>query len=202
MNLQVVLDELDAVLELITSTLPGNVYQPGRRTQIAVAYAHIVLQHQRAIASALNERLHSAAMSLARPTYEALVKGLWLYHCATDDRVESHARGRELEDVAKLLADLDSAALPEVVQFSLRQVKAKYWKTLSSLTHVGHRQVRWWLNPRGVTQDYPTKALEELANFANFMALVAGLQLAECGGNTSALTALESALPLTPPGDG
>jgi len=199
--MQAVFGTLDSVAEVIAATLSGNVYQPGRRTQISVAYAHIVLQHQRAIASTLNERLLSAAMSLARPTYEALVKGLWLYHCATEGRVESHARGRELEGIAALLADLDAADLPEVVRYSLRQVKTKYWKALSSLTHVGHSQVRWWLSPEGVTQDYPPKALEELANFANFMALVAGLQLAGYGGNASALAALQAMLPTIPPGE-
>jgi hypothetical protein len=196
--MQSVVDTIDAVAEVIAATLPGNLYQPGRRTQIAVAYAHIVLQHQRAIASTLNEHLHSAAMSLARPTYEALVKGLWLYHCAADGRVESHARGKELESIVELLADLDAAALPIVVQHSLRQVKTKYWKALSSLTHAGHSQLRWWLSPDGVTQEYPPKALEELANFANFMALVAGFHLALYGGNSSALAALQDMLPPTP----
>jgi hypothetical protein len=199
--MQAVVGTLDSVAEAIGATLSGNLYQPGRRTQISVAYAHIVLQHQRAIASALNERLLSAAMSLARPTYEALVKGLWLYHCATEGRVESHARGKELEDIAALLADLDAAALPEVVLFSLRQVRTKYWKALSSLTHIGHSQVRWWLSPEGVTQAYPPKTLSELANFANFMALVAGIQLAVYGGNASALAALQAMLPIMPPGE-
>ena len=184
--MQTVVDALDAVTELIAATLPGNTYPPGRRTQIAVAYAHIVLQHHRAIATTLDERLHAAAFALARPTYEALVKGIWLYHCATDNRVETHARGKELEGIADLLTELDKASLPEVVQYSLRQVKAKYWKNLSSLTHVGHSQVRRWMNPEGVAQEYPMKALEELANFANFMALVAGFQLAQYGGNASA----------------
>jgi hypothetical protein len=130
-----------------------------------------------------------------------VVKGLWLYHCATESRIESHARGKELEGIADLLSDLDAAELPEVVRYSLRQVKTKYWKVLSSLTHVGHSQVRWWLSPEGVTQNYPWKALEELANFANFMALVAGLQLAAYGGNSSALAELQAMLPATPPSE-
>lgn len=200
--MQSLVGTIDAVAEAIAATLPGNIYQPGRRTQLAVAYAHIVLQHQRAIASTLNEHLHSASMSLARPTYEALVKGLWLYHCATESRLESHVQGKELEDIAKLVADLGSAVLPEVVRTSLSIVKAKYWKALSSLTHAGHSQVRWWLNPEGVMQDYPTKALAELANFANFMAIVAGFQLATYGENASAVVTLQGMLPISQQNEG
>lgn len=191
-----VVSSIDVIAETVAATLSENIYQPGRRTQLAVAYAHIVLQHQRAIASTLSERLHSASMSLARPTYEALVRGMWLYHCATESRIESHVQGKELSDIAELVLDLGSAGLPEVVLTSLRDVKAKYWKTLSSLTHAGHNQVRWWLSPDGVMQDYPTKVLEELANFANFMAIVAGMQLAKYGENTSAVVSLQGMLPI------
>jgi hypothetical protein len=56
--------------------------------------------------------------------------------------------------------------------------------------------VRWWLNPDGVSQEYPSKSLEELANFGNFMALFAGLSLAECGSNASAFNALQDLLPI------
>ena len=199
--MQSLVGTMDAVAIAIAATLTGNLYQPGRRTQVTVVYAHIVLQHQRAIASTLNEHLYSAAMSLARPTYEALVKGLWLFQCATDSLVESHAQGKELTDIGSLVAELEAATLPKVVRASLSQVKAKYWQALCSLTHVGHSQVRWWLNPDGVTQEYPSKSLEELANFANFMALVAGLQLAECGGNASAFNELQELLPTTTPSD-
>jgi len=196
--MQAVVDSLDEVMAVIADMLPGNIYQPGRRNQIAVAYAHIVLQHQRAIAGLIAERLHAAAFSLARPIYEALVKGLWLYHCASDSLVESHARGKELEQLSGLLDDLEAASLPDVVQYSLRQVKSKYWKNLSSLTHVGHSQIRWWMNPEGVAQDYPPKALDQLGNFANFMALVAGYHLAQYGGNTPGMAVLQKLLPSMP----
>ena len=189
------LELLDSSGLAIVETIKGGIYPPGRRTQFQVAYCHLVIEHQFAIANLLEGRMTGSAFALARPTFEALVKGLWLYHCATDKQLEAHAKGSELEQVAKLTESLRSAGLPPVITTSLHQVKAKYWKTLSSLTHVGHAQVRHWLNEDGVQANYPEAALHELANFASFMALVAGRELALRAGNDDGVVRLTSMLP-------
>ncbi|MFZ4478848.1 MAG: DUF6988 family protein [Rhodoferax sp.] len=78
------------------------------------------------------ERMFASTFALARPTFEALVKGLWLYYCATDEQLELHTKGKELD-----------------------QIRSTYWKTLSSLTHVGHTQLRHWISPTDAQQSNP-----------------------------------------------
>jgi hypothetical protein len=182
----------------IIETIRGGIYPPGRRTQLQVAYCHLVIEHQFAITHLFEGRMIGSAFSLARPIFEALAKGLWLYHCATDEQLEQHAAGKELAQIGKLTESLLSANLPTVIKTSIYNVKLRYWKTLSSLAHVGHGQVRHWINEEGVESNYPDTALHELANFASFMALVAGRELALRASNADGVVRLTNMLPEFP----
>ena len=99
-------DSLDAALQAVVETITGNNYPPGRRTQVSVAYCRLVIDHHCGIAHLLDLKIHGSAFALARPTFEALVKGLWLFYCADDDHVERHALGKELAALSPLLEDL------------------------------------------------------------------------------------------------
>jgi hypothetical protein len=193
------IDQLEAAYVAVVETVQGGIYPPGRRIQMQVAYCHMVVEHQCAIGHLLEAKMTGSAFALARPTFEALVKGLWLYHCATDEQLECHAQGKELDQIEPLTKSLLSVDLPAVITRSLDQVKTKYWRNLSSLTHAGHSQVRHWLNPQGVQPNYPEAALHELANFAAFMALVAGRELALRADNSEGVLRLTNMLPEVPP---
>ncbi len=187
---------LDSTMFAVAESIQGGVYPPGRRTQLEVAYCHLVFDHHCAISILLEAKSYASALALARPTFEALVKGLWLYHCASDEQLERHAGGKELDQIAELITPLQSAPIPPVVAKSLAQIKVKYWKTLSSLTHVGHAQLRHWIDPStGVQSKYPEQALLELANFASFMLLVAGRELTLRANNRGASERLANLLP-------
>ena len=186
---------LDAAGLAVIETIKGGIYPPGRRTQLQVAYCYLVIEQQFAIAHLLEAGMTGSAFALARPTFEALAKGLWLYHCATDEQLERHVAGKELDQVTKLTESILLSDLPKVITTSLHGIKAKYWKTLSSLTHVGHAQVRHWLNEAGVQPSYPEPALHELANFASFMAVVAGRELALRASNPDGVARLSKMLP-------
>ena len=192
------IDLLDTTGLAIIEAIKGGTYPPGRRTQLQVAYCHLVIEHQFAVAHLLEGRMTGSAFALARPAFEALVKGLWLYHCATDEELEKHASGKELDQIAKLSERLLLVDLPAVITTSIHRVKTNYWKALSSLTHMGHSQLRHWLNEDGVQANYPDAALHELANFASFMALVAGRELALRASNTEGVIRLTNMLPELP----
>lgn len=190
---------LDGATTAVVEAIQSGVYPPGRRVQLQVAYCHLVVDHQRAIALLLEANMLASAFALARPTFEALVKGLWLYYCATDEQLEQHAKGKELDQIGALLDSLGSKPVHAVVIRSLQQIRSKYWKTLSSLTHIGHTQLRHWISPTGVQPSYPEPALHELANFASFMALAAGRELTLRASNADGTARLTAMLPEGPP---
>ena len=173
----------------------GTVYPPGRRVQVALASYCIVQDHHIAIAILLEEELYASAFALSRALYEATVKGVWLSYCANDAKAEKYARGQELPPLGELLNDLSKAGLPEVIQIQLENVKKKYWKVLSSLTHAGHAQMKRWLSPRGVEPAYLEAEVLELVNFTAFFAIIAALERARLGLNTKAMSQIASLLP-------
>lgn len=189
-------EALDEMLKHIADEVSDTVYPPGRSVQMSLAYYQIVLDHHRAIANLLYIKCYASAFSLARPMYEALVKGAWIGHVTTDDQAEQRYKQRkELDDIEKLTDQLLKADLSSVISAQLKNIKQKYWKVLSSLTHVGYAQVSRWLNPTGVAPAYEDAELNELSNFACFMALSAGLGMAHLGKNDRAINRLRSLLP-------
>ena len=173
----------------------GTVYPPGRRVQVALASYCIVQEHHVAIAVLLDEGLYASAFALSRALYEATVKGLWISHCATEAKAEKYARGQELPELQKLVDDLSNATIPAVVQIHLGNVKKKYWKVLSSLTHAGHAQVKRWLSPLGVEPVYTEAEVREVVNFTAFFAIVASMERARLGANQQAMSEIALLLP-------
>ena len=172
-----------------------TVYPPGRKVQVALASCCIVAEHHLAIALLVDEKLYASAFSLSRALYEAAVKGLWLSHCATEEAAEAFACGKELDQMNELLDHLSSANLPAVVLRSLANVKRKYWRVLSSLTHSGHAQVKRWLSPDGVEPTYTDEMVQELVNFTAFFAVVAAYERAHLGGNLDSMQRIAAMLP-------
>ena len=170
-------------------------YPPGRRVQVSLASFFIVHEHYRAIAVLLEKKLYASSFALARPLYEALVKGMWVNHCALDSQIEAFARGRELGSLNELTDELLTSALPTVISTSIRNVKEKYWKVMSSFAHAGHAQVKRWVNSTGVKPTYEDAEIKELSNFTAFMAVAASLEIARLSGNESALKTIHELLP-------
>lgn len=175
----------------------GTVYPPGRRVQVALASYRIAQEHHFAISVLVDEGLYASAFALSRALYEATVKGLWLSHCATEAAAEKYAKGTELPLVGELVKDLSQVELPEVVQIHLQNVKKKYWRVLSSLTHAGHAQVKRWLSESGVHPTYTEAEVQEIVNFTAFFAIVSALERARLGSNTHAMTRITALLPLS-----
>ena len=172
-----------------------SLYPPGRRVQISLASLLIVHDHHRAIAVLLEKKLYASAFALARPLYEALVRGMWLSHCAPESQLEAFAGGKELKPLNDLTDDLLASELPPLVSSSIRNVKQKYWKVMSSFTHAGHAQVKRWLSAAGVEPTYQDAEVKEISNFTAFMTLVATMEMARLSNNEAALQIIGQILP-------
>lgn len=181
--------------QMLLEEVHESLYPPGRRVQISLAYLQIVHDHHYAIATLLDKEIYVSAFALARSLYEALVKGLWASHCATDLYLEKIAAGKELESLNKLTDHLLGSELPPLISSSLRTVKLKYWKVLSSLTHAGHSQVKRRVATDGVGPTYQDAEIKELKNFISFMTLVATLEMANLSNNEAAIQSLAELLP-------
>ncbi len=58
------------------------------RSRLAVSCFYVALEHHRAIVLLISHNLHGSARPLIRILFDAFIRGLWLYRCASDDDLE------------------------------------------------------------------------------------------------------------------
>lgn len=107
----------------------------------------ISLEHALSAFMLFQQGLYSSAISLARPQYESLVRGIWLLHAASHAwvnklseplTVESAKRANEGLGLADMLKQLEAAPdAPSGIVAQLREYKEVAWKALNSYTHGG-----------------------------------------------------------------
>jgi hypothetical protein len=181
--------------DLLAEYRQGTTYPPGRRVQLSLACYSVVQDHHCAVAMLTDVGLYASAFTLARPVYEATVKGMWLQYCAPDLSLERFAAGKELPAVGEMTDALQKSKLPDTTATQLSMVKAKYWPALSSFAHAGHTQIRHLLSPDGVAPNYPETAVRELLNFTAYMAVVASMERARLGNNQVAIASMSRHIP-------
>lgn len=119
---------------------------PEKRFIVSFQAGLLSLDHARGALILIGNGLGTSAVSLLRPQYESLVRGIWLLHAATENwvdklgeplTVESARRANEGPMLAEMLRQLDASDAPAQLVEQLRQFKDVSWKALSSYTHGG-----------------------------------------------------------------
>jgi hypothetical protein len=170
-------------------------FQPGRRTQLAVASFAIVRDHHMAIAVLLDFGLHASAFALMRPLFEAAAKGMWISHCAPEGKLEAYARKAEVPLIGELVEDLLASPIPETVSKNLRSIKKRYWQVMCSFAHAGQAQLTRWIAPTGVKSTYTDAEVSELESFTAFVALAAALERERLGRNEQSMVSILALMP-------
>lgn len=113
-----------------------------------LSYKAGFLSFENAVAALLLIRgeLHSPALSLYRPQFESLVRGIWLLHAASDSWVEKLSKPVTEDNFRKanqslMLADmfkeLDNSDAPTHLIRELKLYRDATWKALNSYAHSG-----------------------------------------------------------------
>lgn len=119
---------------------------PEKRFIVSFHAGLLSLDHARGAVILIDNGLGTSAVSLLRPQYESLVRGIWLLHAATENwvdklgeplTVESARRANEGPMLAEMLKQLDASDAPAQLVEQLREFKDVSWKAMSSYTHGG-----------------------------------------------------------------
>ena len=124
---------------------------------------------------------YTSALGLLRLQYEALVRSLWVYFCATDDKVERLANGdpstnEQLPQLAQMLESLERQA-PRSLAMSLLEFRESSWKPLSSYVHSGIHALRW------IDSGFPGPLLTQNIKVCDGMLVFTALHFGELSGN-------------------
>lgn len=140
------------------------------RSRVAAACFAVAQQHHNAILILLSNQppLHSTAFALLRPLVEAMIRGLWLSHCATDEQVNNFVEPQRKQlDTASMMIAIDKAVASSSSS-SHKSVYQKHWGALSAYTHTGEHQVQRWLTTNcDIESKYSAAEVSELLSLAN-----------------------------------
>lgn len=180
-KLQQLLDRTAAFHVAVQAHVQTLLPVPELRYVTAFQSGLLSLEHALSVVVLFQQGLSPSAIALVRSQYESLVRGVWLFHAASDNWVEklsepltmeSAKRANEGLGLADMLKELEgSPDAPAPIVRQLREYKDVAWKAMSSYTHGG-------LHPlaRGLS-GYPAQLIYDVIRNANaVVALTAQLQ--------------------------
>ena len=91
-----VVEESEELAIWLHAKIDGMAVPNHERSRMATGCFNLVIEHQHAVALLMRHKLYGSAFALARSTYEAYIRGVWLRNCATDQQIQDF-----LEDKTK-----------------------------------------------------------------------------------------------------
>ena len=161
----------------ISAVIQGMKVKNSDRYTLSVMLHDVVFDNQRAIFDLVKLENYGAASALLRVLFEAHVKGIWLYSCATDkqvsqfkkDRVKSEIEPKKSIQFQEMVSDIESK-MPHL-NGSLNKFKDNHWKGLNSLTHSGIMQFSYEFNNGVMTKKFSKEYSKMLLDFSERFAI-------------------------------
>ncbi len=161
------LSEARAEANAIAESLHGLKLCGDPRSRVALACFAVAQQHHASMLVLLanSPPLAATAFALLRPLMEALLRGEWVSHCATDDQVKSFAMGgRKQVDMSSVISELGKKLNDPNAHAVLYK---KTWAVVSAYTHTYENQVQHWLSVEDVAPSYTAEEVSWLLSNAS-----------------------------------
>jgi hypothetical protein len=161
----------------ISAAIDGMKVNNSDRVIMSIMLHDVVFDNQKAIFDLVKLGHIRAASALLRVLFEAHVKGIWLYSCATDkqidqfkkDNVKSTITPKNKMTFHEMISDIE-LEMPHL-NGSLTEFKENHWKGLNSLTHSGIMQFSYEFVDGEMKRKYSSKYLQTLLNFSERFAI-------------------------------
>lgn len=166
----------------VEANQPTSCIETGTRRYALTLFA-IALEHRAATLLLANYGAMTSAFALARPIYEAFMRGMWAAHCATPEDFELMSRTMgiaKLETVVKVV----QKTFPGNDAF--KRSRDILWAPLSDYAHGGVRQMTRWMGRDTIEPQYSDEEIVELLGFADMYGLMASMQISAMAGGDDA----------------
>lgn len=179
-------DTIPSALELavwLGKKLDRLVFPANLRNRLSASCFAVVQDHHRAVVLCLQQTpaLHASAFALVRVQYEAYVRGMWLFHCASDLEVEKFSKGAEPPRISDLIIAIDAAS--NVEGQLLRNLHKGKWRTMCAYAHTGALQVQRWNTGDCIEPNYNLAEIKEVLAFTSMVALLSAMSVTALANN-------------------
>ena len=154
------------------------------RESMSKIMCSIAIEHASSAKVLIRAGNKTAAVSLFRLQYEALVRAIWLIHAASQAQIDALSEpinesnfkriNNQQRSLSQMLKDLDApppedpdGQLPKHILLSLQEIKESSWTLLCSMVHGGVLA----LQTHAV--DFPNRSLETLIKHSNGISCLA-----------------------------
>ena len=154
----------------------GLSFETGDRNMLAVGCFDVAIEHQAAIALLHSSGLYGSAFALLRVLAEALVRGLWLLHSASEAELQKFKRGKVDKTFDELVKEVEKVIGDS--QAVLSGFKKSAWACLNGFTHTGFHQISRRHKPGRVEANFIDEDLAKALGVAGALGMIAAGQLA------------------------
>jgi hypothetical protein len=156
-------------------------YDDSDRLLLSRTLAITSLHFAAAVRRLCESHLPLGAATALRSQFEAIVRGVWSFHRASDGQVEklssdlslqSQQATKNIPQVAEMLTELEKVIQLENLLVALREFKDSSWQPLNSFVHAGIHAVHW------TRFDPPQALVAQMFRSSNGLAVLACQHLA------------------------
>jgi hypothetical protein len=176
MTIQPALARSADISNWIDSLIHGLECPTSDREVMAAALFDQVHEHHKAIHLLLESSFVGSAFSLLRPTFETFVRGVWLWHCASDKEVAKFAKDQiNGKSFGVLIEEIETRPGYDVGVLS--KVKKEGWSAMCSYAHGGYLQAVRRITLGHITASYSDDEMMEVINSSSTIALLAAAEI-------------------------
>lgn len=192
MNLDETLRRADGRLGDIWDAIKGPMTICDHRSQIALAYLSLVLEHQESIVTLIRNHLRGSALALVRPVFELFYRTFWMTNYATPADVEKIWNDRfDFPKVATMAEDIDKI----VGGSQFKNIKMMSWRDQNELAHSGGFQIRSRFTRGTLESSYPDDIMIGSVNSTMLVVLMLAVLILRTHDRISDAEPLEALIP-------
>ena len=168
----------DLLLQNLIETIDRPLYENSARLCASGNFTQISIEHSCAVRTLSETRMFTSAFVVMRAQFDALLRAIWVLHCANDNHVarlsgpldsDGEQAAKNLPQSQDMLDALAKVPFAKVPFDALTEFKDSSWKALNSFTHAG-------LHPlKRLVEGYPFEMVFANVRMSNALALMAGM---------------------------
>lgn len=178
--------------------LDGLQFESGTRERLSRGHFRLAHEHRDSAILLVERGLFGSALAMAGLMLDTYVRGTWLAHCPTDERVDAIAAGAasfpgRAEMVAEI-GDFLSASKNETVIRYAEIVSDGGWKALCDQTHDGALAILGRLDEHALDATYDPERISGCLDFMNIVSLLSFISIRDLSTAVDGGVSCEAAL--------
>lgn len=146
------------------------------RLRVAISLLHLCVEHHQGIHVLVVQGVIGSAFALLRPQLETYVRGVWFYHCASDEQILAFLDGGEPPKFGALIEAIEK--IDGFDSGTLSDIKRMAYRNLNDFTHGGSTQVKARNSQDEVVSSYRQEHIVGLVASATALSLMASIAIA------------------------